>query len=80
MWKNPSMKLVFSGSAVGGGGARDKASATIFSSPMMCRISVVNSEINDNWRSTRGDFSVFEVKAEVSSFWSVYTGKCLPST
>ena len=46
---------------------RDKASATTLRFPLMCPMSLENSEMKERWRVCRGDrWSVEEVKAWVN--------------
>ena len=48
-------------------GARERSSAATFFLPVMCRRSVVNSEINERWRLWHGlQVSPVPVKAKVS--------------
>ena len=50
---------------------RDSASAASFLHPDICRMSPVNSEMNDKWRHCLGDFSVKSVMAVVNGLWYI---------
>ena len=71
-----------SGTTAGGEdpGGRLRTSATKFAEPATCRISEVNSEINDKWRVWRGDLSAELAKAPQSGLWSVQMVKGRPSS
>ena len=53
---------------------RERASATEFSAPRMCLMSVVNSEMKESYLATRGvELSPGRDMACVSGLWSVST-------
>ena len=59
---------------------RESASATELDSPWICRISLVNSEMNARWRAWRGErLSELDCRANVSGLWSVLIWKTRPS-
>ena len=51
----------------------------MFKGPLMCRMSLQNSAMNDRCLVCRGDLSVEEAKAKVSGLWSVLMKNFLPS-